>query len=334
MLLPALICSDLHLTANPKDAYRWELFPWLVQMVKKHRVRSVLILGDTTDAKDHHSSELTNKVVQAISSLAASTQRVDILLGNHDYLREGHAYFKFLNVLEGVRFHTKPTSDHQDEGPATASAFFLPHTKNPAKEWADLYLGEYQFVFMHQTVRGSIASNGQAMDGEELPKMEGPKIYSGDIHVPQVVGNVEYVGSPYHVHFGDRFEPRCILLDREGRPTDLHFNTLHRMAIRINSLKELQKLDLQAGDQVKVTLRLAQSEKHEWAMLKRKVGDYLKDIEVDCHGIALEIQQERRRLGEPQGQRVVRKHEDVLYQFVEREDLGVDALEMGLEILQ
>ena len=185
MKLPALLISDLHLTSNPRHEYRWGLFKWLANECASEKVKTLVILGDLTDAKGYHPAELTNKLVERITMLTWLGIEVIILPGNHDYLREGHTYFEFLRFIPGVKFMQTMTALDEDDGP---TAFFLPHNKNPSKAWAGLDFSHYDYLFMHQTVKGSIASNGQLMDGEPLPPLNAVKVYSGDIHVPQVIG--------------------------------------------------------------------------------------------------------------------------------------------------
>src|ERR1700756_2997969 len=184
MKLPALITSDLHFTANPRDEYRWALWPWLRKTCEKEGAHTLLILGDLTDAKDHHSAKLVNRIMREIEATRNCVERLIILQGNHDYEATGHPFFAFLSALPGVTFASRPL-DTSSEGEA---ALFLPHTKTPLKDWSGFDWSMYHYVFMHQTVDGSIASNGQRMAGDAFPDMQSAgKIYSGDIHVPQLV---------------------------------------------------------------------------------------------------------------------------------------------------
>ena len=181
MELPTLLTSDLHLTDNPADDYRWKLFDFLADRCQAEGVKTLGILGDLTDAKDYHPSRLTNRIVEQIVRMRALVDEVIILEGNHDYLRKGHAYFEFLNHLPGIRFIVKPYEDLT----GSKAGLWLPHTKTPMQDWKDWDFTHYNYVFMHQTAPGSIASNGQAMDGDALPDFGESKIYSGDIHVPR-----------------------------------------------------------------------------------------------------------------------------------------------------
>lgn len=268
-------------------------------------------------------------MVKAINSLPVET--IKILAGNHDWLKQGHEYFKFLNHLPNIEFITEPTEDTELSGP---SAYFLPYSKNPMKEWAGMDFSHYSYLFMHQTVAGSICSNGQAMEGEELPPLNAGKVFSGDIHVPQIIGNVEYIGSPYHVHFGDAFRPRCVLIERDGNLVDLHFETISRVTVKATSLRELRKQKFKAGDQVKLRVELAESEKHEWSRIRREAMTILQESGVEVHGVELIVKKSERRLlndVEP-----VKKFSpgDSVLRFVMDEELGGEALDVAMEVLE
>ena len=270
MKLPAIVVSDLHLTAHPRDAYRWDLFPWLLKQAAEYRARTLLITGDLTDAKDYHGAELVNKTVAAIVSARQVFEEVLILPGNHDYLREGHHFFAFLSHLPGVTMATRPL-DTSSRGEA---CLLLPHTKRPAHDWADFDFSHYRHVFMHQTVSGSKASNGQLMAGESLPEglvRDAGKVWSGDIHVPQIIAGVEYIGSPYHVHFGDDFKPRALLLESRMRWESLHMKSPRRLSVTIGAASELKRLGLQPGDHLKVSLEMGTATAHQWKQERQRV---------------------------------------------------------------
>lgn len=331
MQLPALLASDLHLTANPRDEYRWTLFDFLEDQCRAEEVKTLCLLGDLTDAKDYHSSTLTNRVVAQVVRMRTVVPEIMILLGNHDYLRAGSAYFEFLNHIQGVRFIVKPYEDLMTDGPAT---LWLPHTKTPATDWKDLDTTHFDYVFMHQTVGGAVASNGQKMDGENVPDMSAwGKVYSGDIHVPQIIKGVEYVGSPYHVHFGDRFTPRVVLLDRRNRPVDIHFKTISRVTVTVPSLRELKRLEFRPGDQVKLRMELSEADKHDWSRIRRLAVDHLKHEQVEVHGVELLV----KKVG---GVDLVEAPQitsinpaDAVYRFCATQELGGDALDTGLELI-
>lgn len=287
-----------------------------------------MILGDLTDAKDYHPAQLVNRVVAVFQMLLAQVPFLDIYLlrGNHDYLKDGHMYFEFLGAL-GVQVITKPTEDQSGD-----LAYFLPYSKTPAKDWAGLDFSHYRWLFMHQTITGAIASNGQAMEGERLPPLNAAKVYSGDIHVPQVVQGVEYVGSPYHVHFGDAFVPRAVALDHDGKAFDLHFPSPRRVMIDVDPMF-VHTLDLNKGDQVKVRVHLDESQKHGWQEIRRVTIEQVTRSGAELHGLELKVIKSGHRL-EGRRARVGITPEEALYRFVERDDLGGDLYDIGMEVLE
>lgn len=291
------------------------------------------MLGDLTDAKDNHSAELTNKVVKAINGLPIDD--IKILAGNHDWLKQGHEYFKFLNLIPAVTFITEPCEDEDNIQAGRKSAYYLPYSKNPVSDWKGRDFSHYDYLFLHQTIKGARASNGQEMEGEELPELNALRVMSGDIHVPQDIGNLTYVGSPYHVHFGDNFKPRCILIDKQGRETDLHFETIKRVVVKVSSLRQLKRMEFREGDQIKLRVELDESDKHGWSKMRREAVAILNDHGVEIHGVELNVVKSTRRVivGGNEGQAVLTPQESILH-YVEREELGGSAFESAIEVIE
>lgn len=342
--MPALCVSDLHLTANPRDKYRWEIFPWLVDTCAYYRVKTLLVLGDLTDAKDYHSAELVNKVTEAFhlfrdSQRDSSVEKIYVLMGNHDYLKTGVPFFNFLNYLPHVEFITKPTVRVSEY----STAVMLPHTKTPMKDWRQVNFRGADLVFMHQTVSGSIASNGMELGGELDNQLKGSMqnlpqsatIYSGDIHRPQCIGDVTYVGSPYPVHFGDTeiIPYRALLLDADLKPKSLYPPSIHRLSVR-GSLAEVKGWRLRKGDQVKIKIRLGSSERERWEGVRREVAQFFADQGVEVLSLELLSSRVRTRLvdaGRPISQV---EDEDLVIRHLESEGLGSFMYELAMEVMK
>jgi DNA repair exonuclease SbcCD nuclease subunit len=332
MRFPCLITSDLHFTDQPAAEYRWGLFDWLVTTCKEEKVKTLMILGDLTDQKDKHSAELVNRIVANIRRVAEVVTEVKILVGNHDWQKQGQEFFRFLEVIPNVQYINKPMEDPDVTGEA---AYYLPYSKNPAKDWAGLDFSHYRWLFLHQTIAGAVSSNGQEMEGEDLPALNAGKVYSGDIHVPQVVKGVEYVGSPYHVHFGDSFKPRAVLLEHGGRPVDLHFETISRVSVTVTSLRQLYALKLRSRDQIKLTFEMSEAEKHDWQKIKRTALTYLEEQGVEVHGLKLAVKKSARRLLTASNQSgPAYSPAQAVERFVGAEELGGEALDAAMEVLE
>ena len=126
---------------------------------------------------------------------------------------------------------------------------------------------------MHQTVHGVLLDNGTSSDfGLPLSFFQGikAKIISGDIHVQQKLGCVEYVGSPYRIDFGDRYTPRCLLLDSKGQH-DLRFPCLDKHLVEITGDGEIKLpkgTTIAPGDQVKIRVTLNRTELPIWPRIR------------------------------------------------------------------
>ncbi len=287
-----IITSDLHLTSNPLDAYRFELFRFLKEQCQEHSVAYVFILGDLTDLKDNHSAKLVTKIVRSLTDLSKHA-KVIILKGNHDYIDADEPFFGFLNKIENVKFVITPKRCMSIGG---KNFMFLPHAREPLKEWEHMAIDKTKgidYIMMHQTMDGSVASNGYALKGlnTSIFKKSKSLIFSGDIHVPQSIGKVRYVGSPYHVHYGDSFKPRLLLVSGTTQ-RDLYFPCLHKHSVRISHPDKLKSWveanDVRPFDQVKVRLSLGREEYANWQKYKQQIIMTCGYINVHLHSVELE----------------------------------------------
>lgn len=285
-----LIASDLHLTDKPEDNYRWGLFPWMGDMCKKHGAEHVLILGDITDSKDRHSSSLVNNVTSSLDSLYHSVRtlegidRIHVLMGNHDFIDKNSPFFNYLQLIPGIRFYaTEQETVLRQSGGEDYRVAMIPYCREPEDFFqAVKKVGgkDIRMLCLHQTLRGSVLSNGtsikEGLDVSELERYvkKGVPWLSGDVHVPQTIGKVEYVGSPYQIKFGDNFKGRVLLYDLKTLDSEeLFYPTIHKWTIDVNSEKELAKelKQVRQGDMVKLILNIPRRDIAESAVIRRRV---------------------------------------------------------------
>lgn len=307
----ALLVADLHLSSIAREEYRWKLFPWLLEIIPQQAVKLLVILGDLTEAKDYHSSRLVNRIVDALCKLNRDTGvTVIIVPGNHDGIDPGCPYFRFLGQFPFVRYMNVPFLTGGSGGAqdfwVNRKLLFLPHTKTP-EEWREhKLLPEAEVIFMHQTMAGSKSETGFGLEGmaeSVLAAARRAKIWSGDVHVPQVIGPVEYVGAPYPVRFGDEFKPRAVLLSNMLRKaTDLETPHFARRSVIIDASVALDKIDgIQTGDQMKVRVRLSRAEFGEWGRISRMVKQFCEETGVELCGLEVERVEERAPKIKPRG---------------------------------
>ena len=296
MLKNCLLVSDLHLTVNPRDEYRWKIFEQMRNYVTKYKIGTVIIAGDLTDAKDNHSGILVNRLIHELAVLAQETKpypRVVILRGNHDGINPDWPFFMFLNSLNGVEFIAFPKRDTI----ANATVILLPHTKIPEQKWK-YWLPKCELAevcIAHMTVTGAHSEHNQVLKGIDKKWLHeiGIPIYSGDVHVPQVIKNLTYIGAPYPIKFGDSFTPGCIYFDRAGEEYRIDLKNIKRALITVRRKSDLAQLDdLKEEDQVKVRIKLPRSSLPEWSKLQASVKLRCKNAKIDLVSCDLRLEED------------------------------------------
>jgi DNA repair exonuclease SbcCD nuclease subunit len=299
--MSTLITSDLHLSSAYHARHRWGIFEWLRQQVEALKdAGTVLLLGDITDAKDRHDDALVNRLVSELVALGEACEVV-WLPGNHDGLDISRPFFRFLNCFKsepcrGVKLIGEPTLMKYYPGDEDVS-YFLPSTRDYKRDWAGLKFDGVDYIFTHQTFDGAEAENGQKLPG--IPPAVfadvDAKVYSGDVHTPQRVGrNIEYVGSPYRVRFGDSFTPRVLLLDKFGKQRDLHFPCPSREVVLVSGMDDLRQYrKLPEDTQVKIRVKLRRSEYSEWPKLRRELVAAAAERGWEVCGVELLASQEQ-----------------------------------------
>lgn len=335
--MTSLLTADIHLTDNPRDEYRWGLIPWLVDQAFDTGAHQVLVLGDITDAKDKHSSFLVNRLT---TSLQASPKELDwfFLKGNHDYIDENWPFFEFLDALPNVHFIKNPEEHNLKIGAERVPCLFLPSTKDWEREWKGYSWNDYDFIFTHQTFEGCLTENGTTLDGvppSVFADFRG-QVYSGDIHVPQKVArNVEYIGAPYHIRFGDSFYPRVLLVDSMGKRKPLRFPCQGKHLVEIREVEELQEYDeILSGDQVKVRVSLRRADYPRWSDIKADIREFAMEKGWVLFGPELKALDP---IPEPDGPRVVQSANaspvQLLTTYASERQVETDVFKAGLEIL-
>ena len=287
-----LLVSDIHLNDSLQDNYRWRIFNYLAKAIEKYKVTHVVVLGDITDSKDHHSALLVNKVVERFRDLAFLCP-VIVLRGNHDCIDADVAFFRFLDYHPNTKFISKPTEMKL----CGKRALFLPHTSS-----REGYNGEYDFrnydwIFCHQTFHGVRGENGRALPGISPTVFAHCKgrVYSGDVHVPQRLGRVEYVGAPYHLIFGGtNFIPR-IILDGGNEMQEVLLKTTRKHTIVINSPEQLEDIKLREGDHIKCDLRLFRSDFGKWDEYRKEIKHIADKANITLCGVRL-VEREKKKV--------------------------------------
>lgn len=295
--MTAILTGDLHLTDDPNQDYRFGLFPWLRERARRYKVAELLILGDLTEEKDRHSSVLVNRITRELARLAKLVQ-VTIVRGNHDGLDPNTPFFEFVKRIPQIRYIKKATFEsHPIFGPVA----YLPHSRHPQQDYGELDYSEMDYAFIHQTVDGALAENGMNLSGipRGLFRKVGHRVFSGDVHVPQDLGKVTYVGAPYHIKFADKFDPRVLLLNDDGSTKDLHFPSPRKWTVRLRSAEQLKSIDgIATGDHVKVVVRLKREEYVDYDRIRAAAIRHAEKHGWHLFGVSLQTVKDKPKNGE------------------------------------
>lgn len=324
-----LIAADLHLTDRPKDAYRFGLFDWMLKQQRKFTTNATFILGDITNSKDRHSSKLVNRVIDEMQALRPP---VYILRGNHDYIDPANPFFRFLNDMEGIHF----INDASTIWVGDTAILLIPHQP---KAWPEFSIRKrsIDYIFIHQCVEGAIAESGARLNGlsaAPLDRLGARRVLAGDIHRPQTVGAVAYVGAPYHVRFGDAFKPRVLLLNEEtDELQSLTFPAPYKHAVTIREADELVNDMYRPGDQMKITMELTRAEAHEWQGIKRTIQNICTNRKLEVYSLEMKVEK-------PKGRKVTIKQAqmktpaEVLADFMNAEKVNKAIRQEGEALLE
>ena len=242
-----ILTADWHLDDKPENNYRWEVFRALEKLLATTEEKEIFVLGDLGDRKDRHSADLVNRVFDEFNGLLAHGADIHVIMGNHDAPLNGPAYWEILNNIQGkLNFYSEPA--------ALGDLILLPYTPNPSSDWSDIDWDAYKAAFLHQPIAGGIYNGGKLEHGSAMPVF--PRklhAYAGDLHYPQVVKGVTYVGSPSRVRFGDNHSCRLLVLNSDYEiAEELVLDSPLKSIVTITDMSELKSLEWLPGDMLRV----------------------------------------------------------------------------------
>lgn len=281
--MSAILTADVHMTENPREQFRWRLWRWLRRTIRARDIQNLFILGDLTESKDRHNAQLVNRLHRELDMLCSECS-VWILVGNHDFIDVESPFFEFVGTLPNVNFIAGVCEETIDFAGDHQKCLFLPSPKDWEQEWQGYDFREYDYIFTHATFEGCLSENGTKMRGipPAIFSRTKAKIWSGDIHVPQRIDRINYVGAPYHTRFGDEFEPRVVLIESDGSISNLHFPAPIKHVALIRSPADLDGhlKKLRPQDQMKVRVQLQRGDWPEWPSIRQEIIERVQLAEI------------------------------------------------------
>lgn len=325
-----LVTSDWQLADNSRDRYRTD---WVVKeiprLVEKYKPDQLLVLGDLTEHKDNHPASLVNEMVTFFSLISRETQ-VIILQGNHDFLNKNHPFFEFLVTVgtgEAIKWISMPS--------VLDNCLYLPHTRDYKKDWQGVSFKGHDYIFAHNIFEG-VKANGQTLSG--IPTTIFPDnsfVIAGDVHEPQDVDCVTYVGSPVLCDFGDNYQPRVLLLD-DLKVKSIKVNWQQKRLVEIHWKDGLQFRrtgDFNAGDIVKVKSHITRDQVPHWDNMRKHLEKWAEAEGVILNTIQPIVEFER---GDRPALVKSKRKNDIQYldSFVSRNGFDERTAAVGKEIIE
>lgn len=334
-----LVTADLHLNDNPRDSYRHDFVSeTLLALLEIHEPDVLIILGDLTDEKDRHGYWLVNQVVNHIHNLAAQCP-VLVLKGNHDYTNPDTPFFSFLKRLERVSWVNTPTANITLPGApsdALKGVLFLPHTNNAKRDWKGISFKGQRLVFAHNTFEGADAGHGRKLSG--IPTSifpTGLQVVSGDIHGPQKLGPVTYVGSPYTINFGDEFEPRLLLIEN-NKLKSIKAPGPQKRLIECEAGKPIiwKGADICEGDILKFRVAIRPDQMPKWKEFKAQVVQWTERHNVNLHSVQPALQTGPVTKVKSQRKASVKPDDQLLREYAKARTIDELTMKVGLNLLE
>ena len=326
-----LLFTDPHLVDNPIDEYRWGMFNELTRIALQFKVSKIFCLGDLSDRKDRHSAVLVNRLVSTFSKLRSETgSEVKIISGNHEQPVTGPYFWEFLTKT-GIEYITKPKSED--------GIYFFPFSKNPVEDWKDFsFISRVKAALMHQTGQGVRVEGDRLLAANNLPDFNGVPVFSGDVHRPQEVEGIFYIGTPYPIKFSETWDNRVVVIQNDDftRPISVWLHSIKRAIIDITSSKELNKLPYKKGDQIKIRYTLSGKQLSSWheeeETIKKWASNkeiFLASLEPKFTGDGVQASTNVEKLAFE-----LMSPDEVIKKFAADEKLSEDILEVGKTLLR
>lgn len=320
-----LVTSDWQLIYNQRDMYRLDFVKKEIpELIHKYKPDQLLMLGDLCEEKDQHPASLVNEIVEFFCSLATEGCDIVILQGNHDFLHKEYPFFKFLENYKAIKWISKPT--------VMEGCLYLPHTRNHKQDWKGVDFDGHDFIFAHNIFEG-VKANGQSLSGISTSIFpDSSCVIAGDVHEPQTLDVVTYVGSPFLTDFGDDFQPRVLLLD-DLRIKSIKVYGPQKRVIEVGvDGNVLHAKNWNEGDIVKIKAHLEMKDVAEWDKKRSELINWTASQNLVLYTIVPIVAYDNGARARPvKGEK---KSDDAyLQQFVKRNGIDEATAKAGQEIL-
>jgi DNA repair exonuclease SbcCD nuclease subunit len=306
------------------------------ELGRKYQVKRIFLLGDVFELKDRIPARIMILFAEAVAKYPCP---LTILRGNHDFAEDEYAPIRLLEREGKIDFISNPWVDFSKTSTSNGIAF-LPYFRKWnqfVEEWKRLHFlieghSEPTKLFLfHNTVPGSKFANNRKAEGEfDLPTIKNVRYLAGDIHLPQKVGPIQYLGSPYQVDFGEEGQDKFVYLYKtEGdilTPVELKYPKF--ISVDVSTINDIEQKDIE-GNYVRMIGEVLKEKKEQVEECKKILESWNPKFVVS----AVKYRTEKKtRIDVAKSD-----HQAVLSEFLQQSETGLDKkrlLEVGLDLIK
>jgi len=302
------------------------------ELAKKFQVKRIFLLGDVFELKDRIPARIMILFAEAVAKFPCP---LVILKGNHDFAEDDYAPVRLLEREGKVKFIAAPYINME--------IAFLPYFRkyeNFKEEWIKLHetiKGDTGFdvnvklFLFHNTVSGAKFANNRKAEGEfDLPTFANIRYLAGDIHLPQKVGPIQYLGSPYQVDFGEEGQDKFVYLYKSDIDllTSVELKYPKFVSVDISIINDIKQEDFE-GNYVRMTGEILKEKKEQVEECKKILESWNPKFVISIVKYRTE---KRARIETAKDD-----HQAVLSEFLQQSETELNKqklLEVGLDLIK
>lgn len=223
-----LIFSDIHIHPHKKSSERLQdclqVLEWVLQEAYKNNISEILFLGDLFHDRQKIDILTYQRTFEIFREYFKGKTNIYLLLGNHDmwFSQKWEVSSVMpLSAIPGVNVIDSPKTIKI----LGKNISFLPYSKNPIQDLELLETKDKFLLCSHLALAGatlnklygtlsdeSIEHDGEMIKVDSSLFKDWKQVFLGHYHNAQILNNVEYIGSPLQLDFGEAFQEKHILI--------------------------------------------------------------------------------------------------------------------------
>jgi hypothetical protein len=205
------IIGDIHLgfRNNHQEYLRFQSDWFKNELMSLDGIQHYFFLGDIFDSRTSLSPLIINTARELFGQLSKKSPDISIhiILGNHDLFYRNHKNVHSLGILEDLGDNIKVYDKASEITIDDKKILLLPWITKDDKDDVHVMLAKnkYNICMGHLEINGFEKSRGciehEGMSNSIFANCE--HVFSGHFHLRKPIGNINYVGTPYELDWGD-----------------------------------------------------------------------------------------------------------------------------------